>query len=143
MMANAILSVILEGKNKTSAAVNEAKGGLEGLKTTVSNFGKEALKTGGLMTAGITTPLVLMASKAVSAGSDLQESLSKAGVVFGENAAQITAWSSTAATAFGVTQQQALESAGTFGNLFTAMGIGQQATTDMSMGLVQLAADLA
>ncbi|MCB0043091.1 MAG: hypothetical protein KDE23_25565, partial [Caldilinea sp.] len=70
-------------------------------------------------------------------------SLSKAGVVFGENATQITNWSTTAAEAFGITQQQALESAGTFGNLFTAMGIGSAPTAEMSTGLVQLAADLA
>lgn len=142
-MSSAILSVILEGKNKTSQAVNEAKGGLEGLRTAVGNFGRDAMGLGLKVSAGITTPLALMGLKAVSAASDLQESMSKVGIVFGENAAQVTAWSTTATTAFGMTQQQALESAGTFGNLFSAMGIGQDASTDMSMGLVQLASDLA
>ena len=35
-----------------------------------------------------------------------------------------------------------MEASGTFGNLFTAMGMGVEPATDMSLGLVQLAADL-
>jgi hypothetical protein len=43
----------------------------------------------------------------------------------------------------GMTQQSALEAAGTFGNLFSAMGVGQDQTLEMSEGLIQLASDLA
>jgi hypothetical protein len=75
--------------------------------------------------------------------SDLNESLSKVNVVFGRNAKEIENWSETAAAAMGISQQQALESAGTFGNLFSAMDIGQDASVDMSTNLVQLASDLA
>jgi hypothetical protein len=75
--------------------------------------------------------------------SDLNESLSKVGVVFGDNADEIERWSKSAAGALGISQQQALESAGTFGNLFSAMEIGPEVSADMSTSLVELASDLA
>lgn len=81
--------------------------------------------------------------KATQAASDLDESVSKSGVVFGEAADRVQAWSATAADAFGQSQRQALEAAGTFGNLFTSMGFGSDQSADMSMKLVQLASDLA
>lgn len=79
----------------------------------------------------------------IAAGSDLNESLSKSNVVFGENGKQIEEWSKTTSSNFGISQRNALEAAGTFGNLFTTIGLGQAPAADMSEGIVQLAADLA
>lgn len=74
---------------------------------------------------------------------DLNESLSKVNVVFGDLSGSVTDWSKNAAAGLGMSQQKALEAAGTYGNLFQAMGVGQKAATDMSTGLVDLSADLA
>lgn len=79
----------------------------------------------------------------VMAASNLSESISKSNVVFGKNAKQIQDWSKTTASALGVSQQAALEAAGTYGNLFRAFGIAEQDSAKMSTSLVQLAADLA
>ena len=81
--------------------------------------------------------------KLISDSSNLAESQSKVNVVFGESADEITAWASTAATAIGQSKQQALEAAGTYGNLFQAFGVGRKESTAMSKSLVELAADLA
>jgi len=97
---------------------------------------------GAKLTAGVTAPLVAMGLKAVDAASDLEESISKTNVVFGDNAAAVQAWSQTTAQAMGQSRQQALEAAGTYGNLFTSMGLSQEASAAMSMDLVQLASDL-
>lgn len=80
---------------------------------------------------------------AIDAASDLAEAQAKVNVVFGESARDVQAWSRTSASAMLMTQQQALEAAGTYGNLFQAFGIGQEQAKDMSTTLVQLAADLA
>lgn len=82
---------------------------------------------------------------AVTSGfaSDLNESLSKVDVVFGKNSKAIKDWSKSASSSMGTSQQAALEAAGTFGNLFSAMDIGSQPTQEMSTSLVELAADLA
>ena len=78
----------------------------------------------------------------IGPASDLEESINKVSVVFGDNSQAVLDWSKTAAEALGATRQQALEAAGTFGNLFTSMGMGQDISADMSQDLVQLAADL-
>jgi hypothetical protein len=80
---------------------------------------------------------------AVMAASNLSESFAKSNTVFGNNAKQIEAWSRTTAKALGVSQQAALEAAGTYGNLFRAFGINEQESAKMSQALVVLAADLA
>lgn len=80
---------------------------------------------------------------AINAASDLNETVSKVGVVFGDNSKQVLDWAKNAATAMGQSQQQALAAAGTFGNLFVAMGMNSGKSAEMSEGLVKLAGDLA
>lgn len=95
-----------------------------------------------LATAGLAA-LGAGAVVSINKASDLEESMSKVGVVFGKSAEGVVDWSKTSATAMGQSQQQALEAAGTFGNLFTAMDVGQKPAAAMSQQLVQLAGDLA
>jgi hypothetical protein len=80
---------------------------------------------------------------AIKAASDLSESTTKAGEVFGAATIKVKSFAEGAADAIGQSNQQALEAAGTFGNLFTAMGLGQTQAADMSISLVKLASDLA
>jgi len=95
------------------------------------------------MTALITVPVTLFANKAVNAASDLVEAQNKVDVVFGQSASTVRQFAETAAESLGQSEQQALEAAGTFGNLFTAMGMGQDESARMSVALVKLASDLA
>lgn len=81
--------------------------------------------------------------KAVDAASDLEENAGKVGQVFRDQAAGIMAWSENASSAFGQSRNDALSAAGTFGNLFDAMGMTTGVSADMSTKLVELAADLA
>ena len=78
-----------------------------------------------------------------TAASDTSESLNKVRVVFGQTAGEIEAFAKGAAQNLGLSRQAALEATGTFGNLFVSMGMGQPAAAEMSMGIVQLASDLA
>lgn len=79
----------------------------------------------------------------ILSASNLQESISKINAVFGTSSATIIAWSETTAKALGISQQKALEAAGTYGNLFQAFGIGAPEAQNMSVRLVELAADMA
>jgi len=83
------------------------------------------------------------ARDAISAMSDLNESTSKAMVVFGASFEQVDRFAAGAAESVLLSSQAALEAAGTFGNLFTAMGFSQAAAADLSPEVVQLGADLA
>lgn len=101
------------------------------------------------MQAGVTAAAAGIAGAIITvrnfaqAASDLQETQSKVGVVFGDSSRDIQAWASTSAEAMGISRQQAMESAATFGNLFTALGTSRDEALKMSPALVQLAADLA
>lgn len=80
---------------------------------------------------------------AVSQASDLNESASKVGVVFGSMSGEVQAFAKDAATSMGISQQQALEATGTFGNLAVSLGLSQKQSADMSTSFVKLAGDLA
>lgn len=79
----------------------------------------------------------------VDAASDLEESTSKVRVVFGSSAGEIERWGDTSATSVGLAKQAALEAAGTFGNLFTALGTSREEATKLAPEVVGLASDLA
>ena len=93
--------------------------------------------------AGMGVAVGKFAMDSISAASDLEESQSKVTTVFGDQANAVLKWAETSATAFGQSKQQALEAAGTYGNLFQAFGLTSSAAQEMSTTMVELAADLA
>ncbi len=123
-----------EGASRSAKGLGDSIAGLN-----FKQIGTEIAGVGAVLAGAFGAGLAL----AVKAASDLNESMSKSQVVFGESAKAIADWSKTAATSMGLSQQAAVESAATFGNLFTAMGLAQPAAAKMSTNLVQLAADLA
>lgn len=80
---------------------------------------------------------------AVGAASDLNEEVSKAGIVFGDSAGEVEAFADKADRALGQSKQQALAAAGGFGNMFRTIGLADDAAAGMSMSMVQLASDMA
>lgn len=79
----------------------------------------------------------------VTAASNLQEAQNKVTAVFGESAKEIQRWAEGTAKSFGISERAALEAVGTYGNLFRAFGMGAGAAQEMSVRLVELAADMA
>jgi len=108
-----------------------------------ARWGKKMERMGKALTVGVTTPLVAMGTVSVKAASDLNEAMNKVEVVFGSAAGEVEDFGKTAAQSVGLSQRAALEAAGTFGNLFTTIGMGKKPAADMSVSLVKLAADLA
>ena len=83
------------------------------------------------------------AKKALSAASDLNEQVNKAGVVFGKQGDSVVKWSKTLASSFGLSQRAALEAAGVFGNMLVPMGYSRKEAAAMSKQMVELAGDMA
>ena len=123
--------------------VSDFESAMEGAEKKMKNIGSSLTGVGTKMTAGVTLPIVGMGLVAVNAASDMEESMSKVDVVFGDNAAAIIAWSEDAATAMGMPQQEALEAVGTYGNLLQSIGVIPEMAADMSTEFIGLAADLA
>ena len=143
---------------KLQADVADLKGGLaqaqtslkgldDGVKTAntgMGKFGASLKKLAGVMAATFgAQQLVSFAKDTVMAASDMEESLSKVRVVFGDGAEAVEKFGASAAVNMGISNQAALEAAGTYGNLFQAFGLGQGESQKMSMSLVQLAGDMA
>ena len=80
---------------------------------------------------------------AISAASDLQETMSKVDVVFSDNADEVKTWASTSIESMGLAEETALAAAATFADMGQGMGMSVDAATDMSTSLVQLSADMA
>lgn len=75
--------------------------------------------------------------------SDFNETLSKTGVIFGEElVGPLEEWAATGATAFGQSKQQALDAAATFAIFGKSAGLSGDALADFSKTQVQLASDL-
>lgn len=112
------------------------------LQTTTSalNNGVKNLAKYGAA-ASIVTGVI--GKKLIDAGSNLEESMSKINVVFGDSAQSVKDFASTAAQSMGISNQQALEAAGTYGNLLQAFGTTREKAAEMSTTMVQLAGDLA
>ena len=93
----------------------------------------------GLLLKGVVAGL----KATVGPASDLNETMSKSAVIFGQQAAAVSKWASTSATAMGLTKQQAVENAASFGDMFAQLKIGPERARNMSTSIVQLGADLA
>ena len=75
--------------------------------------------------------------------SDMEESLNVVNVVFGESADDIIKWSETSLERMNMSQQKALEMAGTYGRYGESMGLTKDQTLEYSKSLTVLSADMA
>lgn len=80
---------------------------------------------------------------AVTGASDLSETTSKVGQVFGSAAGDIERFAAGAATALGQTRQQALDANATFGVFGKSAGLSGKALTGFTTELTTLATDMA
>jgi hypothetical protein len=78
----------------------------------------------------------------VTAASDLNETVSKAGQIFRSASGSVMKWSQDAAKNLGLSKAAALDAAANFGNMFTQLGYTSKAAADMSTKVVQMSADL-
>jgi hypothetical protein len=140
------------------ADVDQLKNGLAQAQASLKGLDQTVQKSSGVMngmvanlkkvgaTLGVAfagQQLVSFAKDTVMAASNMAESVSKIEVVFGEGSEAVKKWGASAAENMGISNQAAIEAAGTYGNLFQAFGMGQGPAQEMSTSLVQLASDMA
>lgn len=120
-------------------------GGAAGSAAAGVNVLGGSLRTAATAAVGLIggRELIQFFNDAVTASSDLAESTSKATVVFGEAVDGVEEFAETSATSVGLAKQEALEFAGTFGNLLTALGLTKDAAAELSPEIIGLGADLA
>ena len=121
--------------------VSEFSSGLDSASKKLTKVGESMEKVGRGMTIGLTVPLVAAGTAAVKLASDLEESRNKANVVFGEMAQDVQKFASSAATDMGMTQNEALGFASTYGAMLKNMGLGADQVSKMSKALTTLTSD--
>ena len=120
---------------KTKDAVNGASKSFGGMKVA-------ALAAGAAM-IGLGVGFGRMAMSAISAASDLQESINAVGVVFGDAADQITGFGATAAKEVGLANAEFNSLATMTGAMLKNVGFSQERMASETIRLTKRAADMA
>lgn len=109
----------------------------------VKSAALEMTRIGGQMTKFTTVPIVTAIGAAVDAASDFAETMGKTDVVFGQLTDSVVKWSENSIETMGMAQGTALDMAAAYGDMATGMGLAVDKSAEMSMGMTQLAADIA
>jgi len=144
------LKILIEAHNRAKQAfdevnahVDKAESKFSSLSDRLDRMGAKMKDVGSKMTVGLTLPIVAAAGVSIKAFSDLNETLNKVDVSFGEQSATVKAWAKDSIKSMGLAQQSALDATALFGDMGTGMGQTQVEASKMSMGLTQLGADMA
>lgn len=124
-------------------ATDESEGILSGFGSKISAF---SVATGLVLAEGIKSGFsaaVGFLGDSIGAATDMNETISKVGVLFGDAAGQIETFAAGAATAFGQSKQQAMDAAATFATFGKSAGLSGSGLADFSTDLVGLASDMA
>lgn len=84
-----------------------------------------------------------LAAKGVEAASSLNEIQNVVDVAFGKSAEQVDAWAQSAISSYGLSEESALQYAGTMKAMFSGMGVASGQANQMSESIADLAGDMA
>lgn len=124
-----------DASEETSSRHSRAMGVIAGVASSVASGVIDMAGRAG-------SAIVGFAKSSVTGASDLNETLSKSEAIFGDQAAGMEQWASTASTTMGLSQAAALDAASSFGDMFSQLGFAGDEAAGMSQSVVQLAADL-
>jgi hypothetical protein len=143
-MAQQIKIDIVADVQKLQQGVDQANKQLGGLDASVKKVQGLTTAFAGVAVAakgfGIAGGFI---NSATDAASNLEETLSKTNVLFGESATEVVKFASSAAKNFGQSKQQALDAAATFATFGKAAGLAGDDLVGFSTDFVGLASDLA
>lgn len=136
------LEILAETKNFV-AGMNDGEKKTQSFGDKLGEFGKKAGLALAAATAAVGAFAIKIAVDGVKAASDLSESVSKVGVLFGDSSAKIEAFAEQAAQSLGQTKQQALDAASTFAIFGKSAGLAGDDLVKFSTDFTTLASDLA
>lgn len=125
-------------KYKYTVDGNEAEKTLGKLEGNFNRLGKVVVGFGA--SAGI---LATVGFKAADMASDLNEAKNVVQVAFGDMSDEVIRWSETSVQKMGISQTEALKTAGVYGNMSTSMGLNTKEAYKMATSLTQLSGDMA
>lgn len=141
-LGSAYGKVSIDGSGVQSG-VNTATSSLNTFKTKMEDIGSKMQGIGRKMSLALTLPIILAGKKMIEGASNLEETKSKINVLFGDMSSAMMDWSADAATAFGVSQQGALDAAADMGVFGGAAGLAGEDLAEFAQSNTELASDLA
>ena len=133
-MAKPITISIVGNAGPLKKSLKESDAALDKFGQGLKKFGVAAAVGIGALGAGI--------GVAIGKASDLEETVSKVGVIFGEAGADVKKFAKDAAVSLGQSNQQALDAAATFGIFGKSAGLAGSDLSKFSTDFVGLAAYL-
>jgi hypothetical protein len=136
------LAILGEVKD-LSASLTKGSNEVNSFGDKITKFGKvagAAFAAAGIAATGFA---VKFGKDAVMAASDLNETISKTAVLFGDSAQEVEKFADTAASKLGQSKQQALDAAATFATFGKAAGLAGADLVAFSTDFVSLSGDLA
>lgn len=135
-----VLDILIRARDQASSVI---EGVGDSATSNIDRIQQKMQRTGTIMSAAVTAPLLLLGNSATDAASDLNESVNAVNVVFGDAADTIHEFGKTSADTAGL-------SARAFNQLVTPIGAALQNVefsaddaADASVNLAQRAADMA
>ena len=135
--------------NFTIAARNQASGAIAGVNKSLGGLRAKTIAVGsaiGTALGGIAVQafakLTDFVGGSIGAASNLNETMSKTRIIFGETSDAIVAFSKDAAKGLGMSQQQALDAASGYAVFAQSAGLSGTEMNDFSTSLTKVAADL-
>ena len=116
---------------------------VDGFAGKIGDFSKKAALAFAAVAAAAGAMAIKIGVDAVKAASDLSETISKVGVLFGDTADDIEKFADGAASSLGQTKQEALDAAATFATFGKAAGLSGKDLSKFSIDFVKLSSDLA
>jgi hypothetical protein len=136
------LEVLAETKQFVKG-MNDANKETESFGDKIGDFGKKAALALAAVGVAAGAMAIKIGKEAVKAASDLAESTSKVGVIFGNVSTEIEKFAAQAAESLGQTRIQAQNAASTFATFGKAAGLTGKDLSNFSIEFVRLASDLA
>jgi len=136
------LEVLAETKQFVKG-MNDANKETESFGDKLGDFSKKAGAALAVVGAAAGAMAIKVGKEAVQAASDLAESTSKVGVIFGNVSEEITKFAAQAASSLGQTRIQAQNAASTFATFGKAAGLSGKDLSNFSIEFVKLASDIA
>ena len=124
------------GKN-TGKAFDDVGKNANGLKDTIKNLGQQ------IAAAFAAREIIRFTKQTIDAASDLNETLDKSRIIFGQASTAVENFASNSAKQFGMSKKEAIDAAASFGVFGKSAGKTGQDLASFSTDLVGLSADLA
>jgi hypothetical protein len=134
---------ILADVDELKKSLNVGAKDVDGFAGKIGDFSKKAALAFAAVAAAAGAMAIKIGVDAVKAASDLSETISKVGVLFGDTADDIEKFADGAASSLGQTKQQALDAAATFATFGKAAGLSGKDLSKFSIDFVKLSSDLA